>query len=365
MGPQRVPKDPIQRLAYVWLVYLASPIAFAVMGWPNERATLALSVLGIGAFLPLYFYAYRVRGPRALAVVAAITVIGAAMSPVNPGATVFFVYAGALAYRVGRTRDASVVLGAIVVIMAVDAWLGALPAWAWGWATVGTPLIGGVLIYLDAVTRRLREAEAEARHLAVVAERERIGRDLHDLLGHTLSVIAIKAELASKLVDRDPVRSLAEIHDVERIARDALAEVRRAVLTVPQPRGFDEELAAARSVLDTVGVALEAEAAHAPLDPAVERTLALALREAVTNVMRHAQARHCRVHLAIAGDRVRLTIADDGVGAHRSGGSGLRGMRARIAEFGGTFDARDDAGTTLAIELPMRPPPGLVTEATA
>jgi two-component system sensor histidine kinase DesK len=362
MAPRPVSANPIARLAYVWLLYLASPIAFAVMAWPNDRASVAVSVVGLGAFLPLYFSAYRVEGLKALAVVSGITVIGAAMSPVNPGGTVFFVYAGALAYRVGRPREASLVLAAIVGILALDAWLGAVPPWAWGWTVFVTPLVGGVVIYMGAVGVRLRLAEAESRHLAVVAERERIGRDLHDLLGHTLSVIAIKAELASKLVERDPVRSLAEIHDVERIARDALAEVRRSVLTTPQPRGFEQELAAARSVLDTVGVTLEANASPGRLDPAVDRTLAFALREAVTNVIRHARARTCRVELAIAGDRVRLTIADDGVGAHQPGGSGLSGMRTRIAELGGTLDARDEAGTTLAINLPRRPSGSPVAE---
>jgi two-component system sensor histidine kinase DesK len=365
MAPRPMSDNPLARLTYVWLIYLASPIAFAVMGWPTDRTMVATSVVAIAAFLPLYFYAYRVDGRRALAVVAGIAGIGAALSPVNPGGTVFFVYAGALACRLGRPRDAVMVLAAVMGVLALDAWLGALPAWAWGWTVIATPLIGGVLIYMTAVGVRLRQAEAEARHLAVVAERERIGRDLHDLLGHTLSVIAIKAELATKLVERDPARSLAEVRDLERIARDALAEVRRSVLTTPQPRGFAQELAAARSVLDTVGVTLEADASAVRLDPAVDRTLAFALREAITNVIRHARARTCRVHLAIAGDRVRLTIADDGVGSHQPGGSGLSGMRRRVAELGGTLDARDEAGTILAIELPLQPSGSAVAEGTA
>ena len=136
---------------------------------------------------------------------------------------------------------------------------------------------------------KLQLAQEEIEHLAKVAERERIARDLHDLLGHTLSLITLKAELARKLVDRDPQRAKQEMQDVEHTSRAALADVREAISGY-RGQGLAAELLRARQTLETAGITVDCEASEVPLSPAQETVLALALREAVTNVVRHAQA---------------------------------------------------------------------------
>jgi two-component system sensor histidine kinase DesK len=201
----------------------------------------------------------------------------------------------------------------------------------------------------------LRLSQDEVARLAKVAERERIGRDLHDLLGHTLSVVAIKAELANKLFGRDPAAAQAEIADVEKIAREALGQVRRAV-TGMRAVGIRAEFANARLALGAVAVDFDYRAPDFSLHPEVETVLALALREAATNIIRHAGARRCSAELLREGANVVLTVRDDGVGGALVDGNGLSGMRERIEGLGGTLGVSSERGrgTQLRIALPWR-----------
>src|SRR5208337_3051105 len=137
-------------------------------------------------------------------------------------------------------------------------------------------------------SKKLRQAQGEVEHLAKVAERERIARDLHDVLGHTLSLITLKSELAGKLIDRDPERAGKEIREVEQISRQALTDVRDAIRGY-RSQGLVAELAQAKSTLETAGLTVQCDAATTVKLPAVqESVLSLAVREAVTNVVRHA-----------------------------------------------------------------------------
>lgn len=199
---------------------------------------------------------------------------------------------------------------------------------------------------------KLRRAQDEVEHLAKVAERERIARDLHDVLGHTLSLITLKSELARKLVDRDPERAKQEMLDVENASRAALADVREAIRGY-RSEGIFAELARARAALETAGVAVEYDTHPVPLSAEQESVLALALREAVTNVVRHADARRCNVVLRRSDARCTLEIADDGRGASGPEGNGLRGMRERLEALGGSLRLLSSDGTRLIIDLPL------------
>jgi two-component system sensor histidine kinase DesK len=216
-------------------------------------------------------------------------------------------------------------------------------------------LIGGLNVTFTEIGRRQvtfrRAAEADMRRLAAVAERERIGRDLHDLLGHTLSVITLKAELAAKVGESDPARAIAEIRDVERISRDALAEVRGAVQGYGRAT-LASELQQARAALASAGAALECEVAEVTLGPATEQALALSVREAVTNVIRHSRAHRCEIRLASSETTVQLDIQDDGCGGTAPEGSGLLGMRARVAQLGGRVERDGRHGTRITITVP-------------
>ncbi|MBD8879221.1 sensor histidine kinase [Rhodanobacter sp. 7MK24] len=205
----------------------------------------------------------------------------------------------------------------------------------------------------------LRLSQEEIRRLAVLAERERIGRDLHDLLGHTLSLVTLKSELARKLALADPPRAQREMEEVERVSRHALAEVRAAV-TGMRRSDLTAELASARLMLEASNIAFEAGTlALAGLPPEVEASLALVLREAVTNIHRHAHATAARVSFSCETERFHMRISDNGRGGLAAHGNGISGMRERVRSLGGTLtiDSPVRRGTTLDIEVPSRAAP--------
>ena len=344
---------------YAYLVYLTPFLVFplAVPSATPERwlATAA----GAVTFLGLYFYGYWVRGRQRVPVVVAIALLGVLFLPSNPGACCFYIYAAAFVADIGPARVAVRWLVGLVAVVAMQAWVFALPAWAYLPALVFVPLVGALTLHEAESERknaRLRLAHDEVARLAQVAERERIGRDLHDLLGHTLSLIVLKSELAAKLAERDVDRAVAEIRDLERISRDALAEVRQAVGGYHRS-SLRDEVARAREALETARVQLAADVDGGELPPVEDHVLALVVREAVTNVVRHARASACSIVLRRDLRSIELEVSDDGQGLHGPEGNGLTGMRARLEGLGGRLDVSSPRGTRLIAMLPRRSDP--------
>ncbi|MEO8804367.1 MAG: sensor histidine kinase, partial [Rudaea sp.] len=180
------------------------------------------------------------------------------------------------------------------------------------------------------------------------------GRDLHDLLGHTLSLITLKSELANRLFERDPQAARREIADVERVARDSLAQVRRAVTGI-RAAGFAAELASAKLLLESNGIHFEYALADVSLPPEIETALAMTLREAVTNAQRHARATRVRAALDVEGQRMLLTIDDNGRGGAIVPGNGLCGMRERLDGIGADLriESVRGQGTRLHVSMPL------------
>ncbi|MEU9872735.1 sensor histidine kinase [Actinomadura sp. NPDC048021] len=233
--------------------------------------------------------------------------------------------------------------------------------------------ISGFVVFVNRYQRRMWELHQEAyaardalARLAVTEERLRFSRDLHDLLGHSLSLIAVKSELAKRTVRDDPDRAGAEMADVQHAAREALREVRAAV------RGYravelDAELAGVRAVLEAAGVRCEIGRPPDGLPPEVGSVLAWVIREGATNVIKHSEARNCAISLVVYGgpapggvpygDSVVLEMRNDGVrGAETAGGSGLTGLAERVAVLGGEITAgrhgRDGFLLRAAVPLP-------------
>lgn len=199
----------------------------------------------------------------------------------------------------------------------------------------------------------LRQSQTAVRAQASAAERERIGRDLHDLLGHTLSLITLKLELSRKLAESDPQRSRNEANEAETVARQALAQVRAAV-TGMRATDLHGEIASAGLLLESSGVQWQAHNPP-PLPQGIDTLLSLVLREAVTNIARHAQATSARLQFLIAGDVLQMIISDDGRGIGNRRGNGLTGMRERVEALDGvlSIDSRKGMGTQLTISVPM------------
>jgi two-component system sensor histidine kinase DesK len=347
--------------APLWsLLYLG----FLFMNW-NDRplaAWLPATLLSIAAFLPLYFRAMCLRGRRILGYAAAIAALGFALAPFNTSANTYLIYAGAVLPISGIPLRTSIV--AIFAGLALfTAELALVLHWPLRFVIVSvaiTALVATAICIANHSQREKRQRQAElklshdeVRRLAALAERERIGRDLHDLLGHTLSLITLKSELAVRLFDRDPLGARREIVDVERVARDALGQVRRAVTGI-RTAGIAAELASARLLLESDGIRLSYIGAETPLPAQVETVLALVVREAVTNVQRHAHATDVRIELEAGAREVTLRVTDDGNGAAAVPGNGLKGMRERLAVLDGelAIESVRGAGTRLVARIP-------------
>jgi two-component system, NarL family, sensor histidine kinase DesK len=231
------------------------------------------------------------------------------------------------------------------------AWL-ALPTAAVGlWATAFVRQIAAVA--------ELRSTREELARLAVNEERLRFARDLHDLLGHSLSLITLKSELAGRLLPAAPEKAAAEVHDIEGVARQALREVRQAVAGYRRPT-LDEELAGAREMLEAAGITCRIDNQAGVLPNAVDAVLAWTVREGTTNVIRHSSAKHCRIFLARDDEETYAEITDDGQGNQKENGegsgSGLSGLTERVATFAGRVETGSlpDGGFRLRVGLPAR-----------
>jgi len=320
---------------------------------------LGMLVLSVALFVPIYFASYWLRNARAVPLLLATFALGLAWAPYNFGACTFFIFACSMCAALETPRHAYLGIGLILCAAALVALAIELPLnFLLPTLAVGAPV--GVASVMDARVRRsgqqLLRKQEEVEHIARIAERERISRDLHDLLGHTLSLIAIKAELAGRLLERDSAATAKEIKDIETTARHALAEVRSAVTGYRQS-GFAQELAQARAALASAEVELEADVQPFAMPATVENVLALSLREAVTNILRHADATRCLVSVHQKCGLVVCHIRDDGRApvdsAALARGNGLRGMRERVAAAGGRLTLRAESGLALELHLPM------------
>jgi two-component system, NarL family, sensor histidine kinase DesK len=339
---------------WVYLAYLAlypSPWVF------NRPSTtdVVVSLFGIGLFLLLYARHWDTSVPRLIAIVAATVLLSFALQPFGGVWGVLTIYSAAMIANLRPPKYA--VMGMLAIVAAVLLFVAILQLhWSeWAFTFLFGAMVGASSILfatLQESNQRLAESRESARQMAIVAERERIARDLHDLLGHTLTVVAVKADLAAKLVHRDTTKAAAEIEDIRTTARSALADIRAAV-TGMRSTTLAAELVQARQALAAAGVTLQYDGVHAPMPDTIEATLAFLIREGVTNVVRHAEATRCDIRISQGEGAVVLELEDDGKGARAVEGNGLRGMRARVEELAGGFSLKSDRGTKIRVQLPL------------
>jgi two-component system sensor histidine kinase DesK len=348
-----------RRVNLVYLIFLFLPLVF---GPRTTAVDVAATLVALALFLPVYWNSYAWGDRKALYAALGMIALGFALSPWNPGGNTFVVYAFATLGFSQPWRRA-----VLVAALTVAAYAAYLPAVGQPAAFAFAPLVIGGAVLTGAIyarremdhNARLRLTQQEVERLARSTERERIARDLHDLLGHTLSVIAVKSELARKLAERDGSQAAGHIAEVEQVAREALTQVREAVSGMRSAE-LSAELANARLSLLSAGIALDVRCDPLPpLEPAQENALGMALREAVTNVIRHAGARRVDIDLVREGRLLRLDVQDDGRGVAGAPGNGLTGMRERLEGLGGgvRLDAAPGAGTRLRVLLPLDAPP--------
>lgn len=350
-------KSPwVDAVHLLWTAWLFATPLWNSEGW-NAR-WLALTLLSYPLFLLLYYKAVVSRKASVRAYALGLVLLTVALLPWYPGGLVYFIF-GCVMVGACRMKPARYL-----------AWLGALNAvllletWLLGYTGVGIfsiPLTSFIIGFIVNAERASEEKDAqlqlshdEVRRLAALAERERIGRDLHDLLGHTLSLITLKLELSRKLFDRDGQAAKREMAEAEAVARHALAEVRSAVSGI-RASNLAAELASARLLLESSGIALEYGHPPTDLPEKVECGLCLILREAATNIARHAQATSASIQLRREHAAVLLSIVDNGRGGINRDGNGLAGMRERVQALGGSLDIHSPlrGGTRLEIRAPL------------
>lgn len=355
------PEDPWERFGWlmgaIWLVFLGFPIAASVAA-PHDLVWRVAGVLVILAFGGTYVYGFVLisrsetwgqvsrQGWRYLLVLMALVLATSLVIGLEALSMVTFVVAfGMFTLRL-RTALALAALGILGPALLLVALGGFREYWFF------LPIVGlvatatGLVRVLEQRQAVHQEVEAE---LSLVAERDRVARDVHDVLGHSLTVVTVKAELARRLVDADPERAKAELDQIQSLTREALAEIRATVAGLRVARLADE-LASAKSALADAGIAADLATDPEVVDPRHRIVIAWVLREAVTNVVRHSRATRCTITLG----EDRLVVEDDGRGLGGSReGNGMRGVRERVLGAGGslTASAVEGGGTKLEVQL--------------
>ena len=345
------------RFSFLWLVYLGF-LFMPPFGHPPLLQWLVPTLLSLPVFLTLYFWHHNRRLQTHWSTPVGMGLLSCLLLPFNSNAYDYMIYACALTPFAfpGRGRAMGAV-GVALTVLTLEYYLLGYPLFIIAVCAVASlaSCLGNTFFIENASKNAaLKQSHEEVRRLATLAERERIGRDLHDLLGHTLSLVAIKSELAEKLIHRDVAAAAREIADVKGIARNALREVRSAVTGI-RAAALEGEIAAARVLLVSSGVELTASTDTAGLSPELESGAAMIVREAVTNIHRHAQARHAAIEIRSEAATVILTVRDDGRGGITRQGNGLAGIGERVRSLGGTLDIKSapGTGTSVCARLPL------------
>ncbi len=344
------PRSPWDRWAWVvaaiWLVFLAYPVIETFQtdsSAPVKGLVLAL----LAAYAVIYLLGWGVWRDHALRIWFAMLLLAVATVPVIGieaiGLTPYLGAFSALMVPAPWWRWTTAISALLPVLSLIG---GDFPVFFF---LMVWPLIGffTALRVFSELERQSEDARAE---LALVAERDRVARDVHDVLGHSLTALSIKAELAARLIDVDPARARQELESIQATARQALAEVRSTVGGL-RAADLEAELAAAPRVLADAGIETRLVGTVADTDPRHRALLAWVLRESVTNVLRHARASMVWIELSPTG----LVVRDDGTGLEADGrhdGNGLLGMRERVSAAGGTLHLSGGPGTRVEVELP-------------
>lgn len=365
-APDSVVADNIKLGKWAWLdaVHLLWTVWIFITPLFEDGYTLRWLYYTAWSYpLFLLLYAMTLVSSRRVARLYALgmIVLAVVLLRVYPSGLTYFIFGCVML----RTNRATSTLRYLLELLALNAVFAVLAMWiGYPWQVIAwVPVISIIIGLIVNVERSSSEKDAalrlsheEVRRLAATAERERIGRDLHDLLGHTLSLITLKMELSRKLHGRDDERSQRELAEAEQVARDALAQVRSAV-TGFRAVDLAAELASAHLLLESSSVHMRYDPPP-PVPAWIEHGLAMVLREAATNIARHAQANEATFRLRVDAREVLLEVVDDGRGGASVHGNGLSGMRERVAALGGTLaiESPRGQGTRVTVRVPISQP---------
>jgi two-component system sensor histidine kinase DesK len=343
---------------WLYLVYLG----MFFFRWPYAPPTIqeaAWSIAAVTGFILMYVYVMRRQDWTVLPAAGVSIVLGFIFAPSNLGGAVFLVFSAAMLGRSRQPNIRNLGLAAWAVMTMIAGYWGGLSslfiASALGFGAMAA-IASAWSVHREQKEALTEQRQIEAASIAAEAERRRIARDLHDLLGHTLSVVTLKADIASRVFDSDPQKSQAELVEIQRVSRDALSQVREAV-TGLRTRQFDDAIAEVCEHLRAAGLSVTTDIQPASLSANRATALAMMLREASTNILRHAKARQVNISYQDAGDSCSLSIADDGIGGARLEAGGLSDLESRLDDVSGTLSLAsgpDGKGTVLTARFGPR-----------
>lgn len=353
--------------ASVWLVFLIFPVT-NVLSAPVSDGLKILGLAGIGVFAVLYVlsWIHEFPFPRRSELFNALFWCGILLLPLGlvvpaAGLTVTYVapfFVAVCAFRL--SMKAAIIAAAVIAFAAWTPWLMLYTPQEWFWPLVGISPAFMLLLVSRWVMERSMVREELERELKLAQQRESVGRDVHDILGHSLTVVSMKVQLAKRLMTTDPERAAQELDDVLVLTRESLTDVRSTVGKLREPE-LSVQLVQARAALRSAGITPHLPSAVPSIAAPWRATFAWILREAVTNAVRHSSASSCWVTLT----PTTLTITDDGAGLgcerHDAAassslpGNGLRGMRERAEKAGLTLTVTSpvegkDRGTRIVVE---------------
>jgi len=343
-----IPDRP--RLYLVYLVFLFLPWLFVT----PRPLDIAVAFAATVVYVPLHFLSFSAEGNRKLVFIAAIAAIGVAMAPFINGYSVFHIYAAAATGYVRPVRTCAITLGLTMVVYITSGLF---------FDRYILEIIVGLVISIVVWVSTFSDADAHAAHAqaerertleaqqASMIERERIARDLHDLLGHTLTLVSLKADLAGRLIETDPSRAKAEIESIQVSSRQALADV-RATLSGLTSTSVRQELENGEAALSAAGIRLVTTGSYPDLPPDRDTAAGLMIREAVTNVVRHSSASSVTIMFKKDADTFAIMISDDGGSEGIIEGNGLSGLRKRLEGLGGQLMVSETDGVQIQAVLP-------------
>lgn len=341
--------------SWIWLVFsLYYFVPLYYMPFSPLAQVLLIGVYCV--FVSLYLWAITLKSKHVWLPVTAITLLAIVITPYSPGSSTFFSYIGFLVGFAYRTKTWLVVTGLLAAIIAAMHFTFHYPFPYFAFPALSGLVTIGIIGYVEKLRMDARinqqKSHQEIEQLAVIAERERIARDLHDILGHTLSSIALKAELAEKLLKQEKHQQVQQhLSELHQIARNSLSLVRQTVSGYKH-RGLSGEVMELCDKLRQNGFIVELNGDIPQLTPRAETAIILALTELTTNVLRHSNGNHCQIEFQQSSDKILVCMRDNGEVKSLIPGNGLQGIQERLNALTGDLQSSIHKGCEFIISLP-------------
>ncbi len=348
--PDRVPLASRPAFHLIYLVFYFFPWLFQAPSVGDVTAVLVALLV----FLPVYFHAFTYQKKNAYPHIVIMSLIGYGVSPFFGSHGVFHIYSCALAGYLRPRKQAWLTIWGITAAYLAFSFL-----FQAAWWDILFPVFVALMVAADTTkdARQLRENEQMRRsgeyeqQMAKIAERERIARDLHDVLGQTLTVVALKAEIALKLMETDQAHAKQELKEIRMAAQEALKDVRKTVSGMSKTT-LTHELTRAHKILSAANIRLKVQGLVPTFEEDTDHVLGLTIREAVTNIVRHSSASQAELRFDVVNASINVTLSDNGDAVDVREGSGLSGMRKRIADIGGSVAFDYQNGMRISLTLP-------------